>query len=92
MIKSNGDLEELTSENIDKYVGKKIKIRWTGFCKSKTGVCHKCAGNFFYRRGTKNIGLATAQIPTVLKLRAMKSFHDSNVQMTEIDPMKIFNI
>jgi len=92
MIKNDGRLEELTSENYEKYLGKKIKFRYSGFCKSKTGICNCCAGNFFLRRGNRNIGLATAQIPTVLKLKSMKSFHDSTIGVTQIDPMKAFGL
>lgn len=91
IIKPNGELEELTSDNVDKYINKKIKVRSTLFCKSKTGgVCHHCAGNFFYRRGSRNIGLACSQIATRLKLTSMKSFHDSTVTNAEINPIKAF--
>lgn len=90
IIKSNGELEELTSDNADKYIGKKVNMRFSIFCKSKTGICNKCAGNFFYRRGSRNIGIATVQIPAKLKLISMKSFHDATVHTTEIDPMKAF--
>lgn len=92
IIKSNGELEELTSDNCDKYLNKKIKMRFSAFCKSKTGVCNKCAGNFFYRRGGKNIGLATIQIPSVLKNKSMKAFHDGVIKTMEIDPMKAFGL
>lgn len=95
MIKANGELEELTSENVDKYIGKTVKFRSVLFCKSKTGVCNCCAGNFFYRRSDNektNIGLACSAIATSLKLKSMKSFHDSNISTTEIDPIKAFNI
>lgn len=92
IIKSNGELEELTSDNCDKYLNKKIKMRFSTFCKSKTGVCNKCAGNFFYRRGGKNIGLATIQIPSVLKNKSMKAFHDGVIKTMEIDPMKAFGL
>ena len=91
IIKSNGELEELTSDNCDKYIGKKVKMRFSIFCKSKTGICNKCAGNFFYRRGGgRNVGLAVVQTASVLKLRNMKGFHDSTIKTTEIDPMKAF--
>lgn len=90
IILPNGKLDELTSQNIDKYVNKKVKIRSAMFCKNKYKICNCCAGNFFYRRGGKNVGLACAQIPTKLKLRSMKAFHDSTVSTTEIDPMKAF--
>lgn len=94
IIKSNGELEELTSDNMDKYINKKVKMRFSCFCKSKMGVCNKCAGNFFYRRGegNRNIGLATVQIPSKLKLTAMKAFHDSNIKTVQIDPMKAFGL
>lgn len=93
IMKPNGTLEELTSENMDKYMGKKIKIRSTLFCKHSDGtVCNKCAGNFFYRRGNKNIGLATSQLATKLKLTSMKAFHDSTIKTTEINPMHAFSI
>lgn len=92
IIKPNGELDELTSRNIDTYVNKKVKFRSSLFCKSTTGVCHHCAGNFFYRRGSNVAGLACPQIATVLKLKSMKAFHDSTISMTEIDPMKAFGI
>lgn len=91
IIKPNGDLEELTTSNLDKYLDKKVKFRSTMFCKSKTGgVCHHCAGNFFYRRGSSTIGLACASIPTVLKLKSMKQFHSAIIETKEIDPTRAF--
>ena len=90
IIKPNDELEELTSDNANKYLNKKVKMRFSIFCKSKTGVCNKCAGNFFYRRNSRNIGLATIQIPSTLKLCSMKQFHNSTVKTTEIDPMRAF--
>ena len=92
IIKNDGTLEELTTDNIEKYYNKKVKMRSILFCKSKSGVCHHCAGNFFYRRGSDRIGLACASIPTRLKLQSMKSFHNSTVSTVEIDPMKAFNV
>ena len=91
IIKPDGSLEELTSDNCDKYLGKKVKMRFIIFCKNKNR-CSKCAGNFFYRRGAKNAGLATVQIPSTLKLRSMKSFHDSTIKTVQIDPMKAFGL
>ena len=92
IIKSNGELEELTSENMDKYIGKKVNMRFSIFCKSKTGVCNKCAGNFFYRRGGRNIGIATTQIASTLKNKSMKAFHDGVIKTIEMDPMKAFGL
>ena len=93
--KSNGDLEELNSETIDKYIGKRIKVRSTMFCKqySKDGhVCSKCAGTFFERRGNYNAGIACSGIATKLKLTSMKAFHDSVVSTVKMNPCKAFDI
>lgn len=92
IIKNNGDLEELTLDNINNYMNKKVKMRFCTHCKSKTGICNKCAGNFFYRRGSKAIGLATVQVPSTLKLKSMKGFHDSTIKTSMIDPMKAFGL
>lgn len=83
-------LVEITSENKDKYVGKKIKVRYSAMCESKDGICNKCAGNLFYRLGITNIGVATPQLASKLKLGAMKGFHDSQVKLAEMDVEKAF--
>lgn len=83
-------LVEITSENRDKYIGKKVKLRFASMCKAKDGICNKCAGNLFYRLGITNVGAATPQIPSKLKLLSMKLFHDDQLVFTEMDPMKAF--
>ena len=97
IITDNGKLEELTSDNIEKYINKKIKLRTATKCKHKdlTTFCHHCAGNFFYRRSgnkTANIGTSMAQIASALKNKSMKSFHDSTVSTSEVDPMRMFGL
>ena len=94
VIKSNGELEELNSETVDKYINKKIKVRSSLFCKrSKEGkLCHHCAGNFFHRRGNLNAGLAVSALATKLKLVSMKAFHDSVIKTSEIEPMRAFGL
>lgn len=83
-------LVEITSENRDQFIGKKIKLRFSSMCRAKNGICNKCAGNLFYRLGIKNVGAATPQIPSKLKLLSMKLFHDDQLNFVEMDPMKAF--
>ena len=90
VIMDNGELVEITSENKDKFIGKKIKIRFSSMCEAKNGICNKCAGNLFYRLGIRNIGASTPQIPSKLKVLSMKLFHDDQLNFTEMDPMKAF--
>lgn len=95
IIKSDGSLEELTTDTKDKYIGKKVKMRFATKCKSKTGFCHHCAGNFFYRRSSgknPNVGVSMAQIGSNIKLKSMKAFHDSTIQTTTVDPFKMFGL
>ena len=86
-----GKLIELTSDVIDKYIGKKIKIRYASMCEAKGGkFCNKCAGNLWYRLGIKNVGLIVTQVPSKEKLIAMKSFHDSQVKMSDMNIAEVF--
>lgn len=85
-------LVEITSRNRDKFIGKKVKIRYSSLCEAKNGICSKCAGNLWYRLGFKNVGVICPQIPSRVKLIMMKSFHDSQINLVEMDPMKAFSI
>ena len=84
-------LVELTSDNKDKYLGKKLKIRYSAFCESKTGICNKCMGNLYYRLGEKvNVGTSLTQIPSTQKNISMKAFHDSTQQLFEMNLEEVF--
>lgn len=88
-------LEELTSDNLNKFIGKTVKMRFSSMCKRTGGkgrICNKCAGNMFYRIGIENIGVAVSQVASTMKLRCMKGFHDSTIKTSEIDPMKAFSM
>ena len=80
----NGKLIELTSDILEKLVGKKIKIRSPIFCKMKGCICNKCMGNRPYRFGIKNYGMV-ASIPSErVKNASMKRIH--NMAMKTIEP------
>lgn len=83
-------LVEITSDNLSKYDGKKVKIRFSSLCEAKNGICHKCSGNMFKRLGIKNIGMAMPIVASTLKNLSMKSFHDSTVVTSEMNPMEAF--
>ena len=44
----------------------------------------------FERRGNRNAGLSCPYIATVLKLKSMKAFHDSQIKIHEIDVDAMF--
>ena len=94
-IVENGKLVELTSKNMNNYLGKTVKIRYSMLCESKEGICSVCAGNLFHRLGITEVGIASYMIPCSLKLKSMKAFHDSTVKMADMNKFgyhKIFGI
>lgn len=94
-IKEGSNLVELTSKNRDKYLGKKVKFRFSSMCeysKDPSCICNKCAGNLFYRINVTNIGTSMATIASTLKNISMKSFHNSQVTTHELDLMKVFSL
>lgn len=91
-IKDGSSLVELTSDKIDKYIGKTVKMRFSSVCESKTGRCNKCAGNLYYRLNLRNIGLTTTAIPSKILNMNLKKMHVSQVKLAEMDPMKAFGM
>lgn len=99
-IVEGSKLIELTRKNRDKYLNKTVKMRYSSLCKSKDCMCNICAGNMSYRlytdstntKAIKNIGCATPQLASRIKLINMKAFHESLVTFIEMDPMKAFGL
>lgn len=91
IIESSGKLVELNSTNMDKYIGKKVKMRMAYLCPHEK-PCNACAGNFYYKIGVRNVGLTLMQVFSIYKNKSMKAFHDSTVQLVEIDTMKAFGL
>lgn len=84
IVESGNRLVELTSDNRDSYLGKKVKFRYSGLCESEKGICNKCAGNLFTRLGIKNVGVASYVIPASIKLKSMKTFHDNTIKIFDM--------
>lgn len=74
----------LSPDIIDKYVGKKIKLRTPIYCKSDK-LCSKCAGTLYYKLGIKNVGLTTSKLSSTLLNLNMKKFHNSTANISKID-------
>lgn len=92
-IVTSSGMVELTSQNMNKYIGKKVKMRFANLCKHDK-ICNACAGNFFYRYNPPllNVGLALMQVPSAFKNKSMKAFHDSTIKTTEMNVMKAFGL
>ena len=90
-IVNQSGLVELNSQNMNKYIGKKVKMRFADLCTHEK-ICNACAGNLFYKFNIKYVGPLLMQVPSAFKNKAMKAFHDSTVGTTEMDVMKAFGL
>ena len=75
----------LDNNNIDNYVGKKVKLRSIMYCGCDSGVCMTCAGRLFEKLQIDAIGLTTSTLTGALLNLKMKAFHDSSVKVNAID-------
>lgn len=93
-VNNNGSLIEITSENMDSLIGKTLNIRYSSLCKrSKDGcICEACAGTLFRRAGIENAGLVSMVMMSSVKNKAMKSFHDSTLELVTLNPNEIFSL
>lgn len=68
-VKTTKGLVMTTEENKNLFIGKTVKMRTPMYCvgvgKNKN-LCNKCAGDFFYILGKKNIGLTASKLATAL--------------------------
>ena len=84
-------LIELTYDEMMKRIGQTVKMRFSAVCEmGDNKFCSKCLGESLYRIGIHNIGTATPQLMSRVKNISMKSFHDSQVKIHEIDVEAMF--
>ena len=83
-IVENNKLILLDQTNIDKYVGRVVKMRSPMCCKSDK-ICNKCAGELFYKLGIKNVGLTITKESSSLLNKFMKKFHDTTIKTSTLD-------
>lgn len=78
----------LTADILPRYAGKVVKLRSPMFCvgvgKNKC-LCNKCAGDFYYKLGKRNIGLLCSRPAETTKRLGMKKFHENLVKSRQID-------
>lgn len=82
-IIENGKLVLLDDTNIDKYVGKTVKMRSPMYCVGKK-LCRKCAGVIHEKLDIENIGLTSTKVASTLLNLSMKKFHDTSAKMNEV--------
>lgn len=74
----------IDDSNLDKYVGKTVKMRSPMYCIGKT-LCMTCAGVMHEKLQIENIGLTATRVASTLLNLSMKKFHDTSAKMNEIN-------
>lgn len=87
-VKTTKGLVMMDNENKSMFVGKTVKMRSPMYCigvgKQKC-LCNKCAGDFYYKLGKKNIGLNASRIASSLSQLNLQKFHENLVKTQQID-------
>ena len=74
----------LDKSNMNSYIGKTVRMRSPIYCNAKN-PCSKCAGEFYYRIGIRNVGLLSSRIASKLLNASLKFFHNTSVKTGTVD-------
>ena len=77
-------LVQLTSSNISQYISKPVNMRSPMACIGEK-ICSKCAGGLYYIMDIKNVGLMTTAFSGSLMYKAMRTFHDTTINVGEVE-------
>lgn len=86
----SGQLEMLTRDNINSYIGKRVKMRSPMTCINNK-ICSKCAGKLFHMLGVQHAGLFATQISHSALNLALKAKHNSLVELYTFNPDDLIN-
>ena len=78
----------LDDDTYDKYIGKTVKMRSPMMCLGigkQRCICNKCAGDFYYKIGKKNIGLLCNKPGTELSQMNLQKFYENLVKTQVLD-------
>lgn len=88
VIEKNGSLTKITTQNVDKYLGKEIKLRSPFHCRTKNGhFCSTCAGETPFaltKSDTVNLGLFISDIASKILNMFLLATHESVMKVFDI--------
>jgi hypothetical protein len=84
-IVEKGKLVLLDDDNIEKYIGKTVKLRSPLYCNDEGHICNICAGELYRMMGMKNVGLISYTIGSSLLNASMKMFHDMTIHTKKLN-------
>jgi len=89
-IIDKGKLTLLTSDNIDSYVGKTVKLRSPMYCQAKNGYCYTCMDSRFRDIGLKRLNISPINISSTILNISMKSMHGTKIEIHRLDDLNMF--
>lgn len=93
IIGPDGKLILLTDDNINQYIGKRVKFRSPMYCLGVKGddskKCNKCMGERYYIYKIKNVGITNNTLTNDLVNKNMKKRHNGKVKLNRLDPKKL---
>ena len=89
-IFEKGKTVVLLDDNIDKYVGKNVKLRSPMTCSMKNGVCYKCCDYIWELKNLQILNVVPASISSTILMTSMKAFHGTKVNIYEIKSLNMF--
>ena len=89
VVNKDGSFTVMDNEFLKNNIGKTFQIRSGQYCLSDK-ICSKCAGELYYRLGTKNIGGMFCKIGSNILQKSLKRFHDLTVKTANIDILSAF--
>jgi hypothetical protein len=81
-------LEQLTFENMNKYIGKEVEMRSVLYCFHEKNYCNICAGEYLYDIGLKNAGNTSSNMSSRMMNMALKQMHSSTLVLVKLEPFK----
>lgn len=81
---SDGKEYCLDEDTIKQLMGKKVKLRTPLFCIGDC-ICNKCAGEFYYKMGIRNVGFLAAKVGSSMLKASLKGFHEATIKASPID-------
>ena len=82
----------LTNNNINKYIGKTIKLRSPQTCETKGGYCYKCGSYIWELKKLDVLNVVPISISSTLMMIDMKKMHTLKVNTYQIDNLNDFII
>lgn len=79
-VVESGKTVLLDENNIDKYVGKDVKLRSVMYCVGEK-KCEKCSGLMYRKLKIDNMGMTASRISSTLLNMSMKKFHDTSSKL-----------